>query len=116
MPRHSAQHRRVVGRHAAPSSHRARRLLLAAPALVMPAIVLALAMGVGPAQAGATATVHVSSGNLNVRSAATTNSAIVRPMRNGSVLDISCKVNGQWINGLLRATAQWDRLTTGGYV
>jgi flagellar protein FlgJ len=104
-----------MSRHSA-HSRRARRLLVG-PALAIPATAVALGLGVDAAHAAtAAATVQVSSGTLNVRSAASTSSSIVRSLRNGNAIDITCKVTGQWINGSLRSTSQWDRLATGGYV
>jgi hypothetical protein len=53
---------------------------------------------------------------LNVRSDASTNSAILHQIEHGANLVISCQVTGHNIAGVVRTTRQWDKLSSGGYV
>ena len=47
---------------------------------------------------------------------ATTASAQVATMPNGSRATLTCAVTGQYVHGTVRSTTQWDRLATNGYV
>lgn len=58
----------------------------------------------------------VGSGSVNLRAAASTSSAIKGAAAAGSKLSLACAVNGQYVNGPLRATTQWDKLTDGRFV
>jgi Mannosyl-glycoprotein endo-beta-N-acetylglucosaminidase len=79
----------------------------------------AVALAAAPANAAVTgikATVKTDAAALHVRTGPSTKYPITKNVRNRSVIRLSCKVTGQTVNGKVRRTAQWDRLTTGGYV
>ena len=69
-----------------------------------------------PAQAATTATVRTGDGALRVRAAASTGSAQVGSIANGSRPVLDCAVTGEYIRGAVRATDQWDRRSTGDFV
>ncbi len=91
-----------------------RRLLLG-PLLALCVSGAALVVEPVAAQAATTATVKVS-GTLAARAAATSASAQYGRLKNKAKISIACKVNGQYVKGRVRKTAQWDRLTNGWYV
>jgi uncharacterized protein YraI len=53
---------------------------------------------------------------LNIRTGPGTSYATVGTVRPGTRLTTACQVSGQRIRGWVAASAQWDLLTTGGYV
>ena len=65
--------------------------------------------------ASATATISAP-GSLNVRTAASTRSALVGKLPNGTRVTLVCKVTGERIWGRVRTTNQWDRMSNGRYV
>lgn len=73
-------------------------------------------VGIGPADASVTATVRTQSGGLRVRSGPTLQSSVVGLLSNWSRVQVSCFVVGQYVNGTVRKTRQWNRLTSGRYV
>jgi flagellar protein FlgJ len=92
-----------------------RRLILT-PLLAVCATGAVLGSNLGVAEAATTsATIRVS-GSLKIRSAPSSTSAPVATLRNRAKVAIACQVNGQYVRGSVRKTAQWDRLTNGRYV
>ncbi|HET6212969.1 MAG TPA: sporangiospore maturation cell wall hydrolase GsmA [Micromonosporaceae bacterium] len=69
----------------------------------------------GAAPAGA-AVVRTGGGPLNVRVGAAVTHARVGTLPEGTSITIGCQVIGQTINGWVRRTAAWDRLSNGRYV
>jgi uncharacterized protein YraI len=55
-------------------------------------------------------------GTVNLRSGPSTASTIVGRAAHAAKLSISCAVRGDHVNGTVRATNQWDRLTNGRYI
>lgn len=55
-------------------------------------------------------------GSLNIRTAPTAGASRVGAIANRSEITIVCQVTGQWINGHVRSTAQWNQLNTGNYI
>ncbi len=66
------------------------------------------AAGVGIVKTGGTA--------LNMRSGASSASARTGTVANGSRVSIVCQVVGEHVNGTVRATRVWDRLTNNSFV
>jgi hypothetical protein len=95
---------------------RSARRLLIGPLLAVCASGAMLAVDAAAADAAVNATVKLRSGTLKARVAATASSAQVGTLRNKARVAIACKVNGQYVKGTVRKTAQWDRLTSGQYV
>jgi flagellar protein FlgJ len=92
------------------------RHILAGPMLVLAAGAGAgLAPGAAHAAAGVSATVQVRT-TLMVRAAATLDSKVLGSLRNGQKVTATCSVTGPSVRGSVRTTAQWDKLSTGGYV
>ena len=79
-----------------------------AVAAVAPAVA-----AVAPAVAG---TVKTSGTALNMRLGATSASALVRAVPNGSRVGIACQVLGQTVTGTVRTTRVWDRLTNNYFI
>jgi flagellar protein FlgJ len=92
------------------------RRLAIAPLLAVCASGAIVAITAGPASAATSGTVQLRSGTLKVRAAATSVSAQVATLRNRAKVTIRCKVNGQYTNGSVRKTAQWDLLSSSGYI
>ncbi|MBM2621425.1 sporangiospore maturation cell wall hydrolase GsmA [Actinoplanes sp. LDG1-06] len=85
-----------------------------------PLLVAAVGAGlvVAPAAAnaaGATLTVDVRS-TLKVRSEPSLAAKVVGSLRDNQRVSAVCSVTGQSVRGSVRTTAQWDRLSTGGYI
>jgi murein DD-endopeptidase MepM/ murein hydrolase activator NlpD len=78
-------------------------LSLAAPAAATPK-----AAGVGTVKTGGTP--------LNMRSGASSASTRTATVPNGARVSIVCQVVGEQVNGTVRATRVWDRLTNNGFV
>jgi uncharacterized protein YraI len=55
-------------------------------------------------------------GPLNLRSGPSAGTTQVGTVADGGALSLSCAVTGQYVSGAVRATSQWDRLTSGNYV
>jgi hypothetical protein len=91
-----------------------RRLLLG-PLLALCTSGAVLVVDPAAANAATSGTVKVR-GSLTVRAAATSASAWKGALKNRAKISIACRVNGQYIKGNVRKTAQWDRLTNGNYV
>ncbi|WP_213455410.1 sporangiospore maturation cell wall hydrolase GsmA [Rhizomonospora bruguierae] len=85
-------------------------------------LVLAFALGgvvavpLAAEAATVSATVKVGSGGLNVRSKPTTASAVTGTLKNRAKVAIACWTTGPTIEGSVRRTNQWDRLTSGRYI
>jgi murein DD-endopeptidase MepM/ murein hydrolase activator NlpD len=79
-----------------------------APGAAAPAAAAARAAGVGTVKTGGTA--------LNMRSGASSAAARTGTVANGSRVSIVCQVVGQHVNGTVRATRVWDRLTNNSFV
>jgi murein DD-endopeptidase MepM/ murein hydrolase activator NlpD len=79
-----------------------------------------IATGAAPAVAAvapvAAGTVRTGGTPLNMRVGATSSSALVRGVPNGSRVGIACQVLGETVSGTVRATRVWDRLTNNYYV
>jgi len=77
-------------------------------------------LGVGPAFAAvppvAAGTVKTGGTALNMRVGASSASAMVRAIPNGTRVGIACQVLGQNVIGTVRTTAVWDRLTNGYFL
>ncbi|MBL7258397.1 sporangiospore maturation cell wall hydrolase GsmA [Paractinoplanes lichenicola] len=65
--------------------------------------------------AGATVTVDVRS-TLKVRSAPSLAAKVVGSLRDNQRVAAVCSITGQNVRGSVRTTAQWDKLSTGGYI
>jgi hypothetical protein len=82
--------------------------------LIGPILTLAAAGGVllvdATAASAATTSAIKVSGQLKVRSAPNNGSKIVRQLKNKSKVTLDCRVNGQYVKGSVRKTAQWDRI------
>src|SRR5688572_5507532 len=89
-----------------------RRFLLG-PLLAVAATGAAVCLVVPVAEAATTASVR---GGVNVRSGASSTAKVLSRLRDKQKISIACRVSGQHIRGPVRTTAQWDRLTSGGYV
>jgi flagellar protein FlgJ len=63
-----------------------------------------------------TGTVKSADGNVNVRSAPSTAGPIQRTVPNGAKVSLVCGVVGDLVNGTVRSTTQWNRMTDGGYI
>ena len=63
-----------------------------------------------------TGTVRSTDGAVNVRSGASTQSAVVRSLANGATVQQVCHVAGARVDGTVRTTNLWSRLTDGTYV
>jgi flagellar protein FlgJ len=61
-------------------------------------------------------TVKTNDGPVNVRSGPSSSTTRVGSLANGSRLSLSCYVNGETVRGTVRTSAQWDKLTGGGYI
>jgi hypothetical protein len=59
--------------------------------------------------AATTSTIKVS-GQLKVRSAPNNTSKLIRQLKNKAKVTLDCRVNGQYVKGSVRKTAQWDRI------
>jgi Mannosyl-glycoprotein endo-beta-N-acetylglucosaminidase len=94
---------------------RSPRRLLLGPLLALCASGTVLVVNPAAADAATTATIKVR-GSLAARAAATSASAQYGRFKNKAKISIACKVNGQYVKGNVRKTAQWDRLTNGWYV
>ncbi|MGH3735522.1 MAG: sporangiospore maturation cell wall hydrolase GsmA [Micromonosporaceae bacterium] len=94
-------------------------ILLAVPALVLPAAPAAAhartVPGSAAAAASVTATVRTPGIPLNVRSGPSTRHRMERRLPNGSRVVVSCRTRGQSIRGTVATTNTWARLTAGGY-
>jgi flagellum-specific peptidoglycan hydrolase FlgJ len=82
--------------------------------LLGPILALAAAGGVllldtAAANAATTSTIKVS-GKLKVRSAPNNSSAVIRQLKNKTKVTLDCHVNGQYVKGAVRKTAQWDHI------
>jgi len=78
-------------------------LASAAPAAATPK-----AAGVGTVKTGGTP--------LNMRGGASSGSTLTGTVANGGRVSIVCQVAGDQVNGTVRATRSWDRLTNNSYV
>jgi murein DD-endopeptidase MepM/ murein hydrolase activator NlpD len=86
-------------------------------AVVATGTVTALLAGMGPSHAAddTVGTVH-SGAPLNVRAAATTDSAQLGWLAHGSRVRILCQVDGQLQPGWVRTTSRWNKIAEGRYV
>jgi peptidase M23-like protein len=63
-----------------------------------------------------TGTVRTGGTPLNMRSAASSGSTRIGTLANRSTVSIVCQVVGEHVNGTVRATRVWDRLTNNSFV
>ena len=80
------------------------------------ALSAAALVGIGATAADAATATTTVVGPLNMRTGATTKSAIVGQLKNGAKVTVECKVTGEKIYGRIRTTDQWDRITGGRYI
>jgi flagellum-specific peptidoglycan hydrolase FlgJ len=94
-----------------------RRLLLGA-ILATSATGTTLTIGMEAASAASTvyASVHTLGDPLNVRLSPSTQGTTSSQVPNGAVLPLACQASGSYVNGAVRGSAQWDRLTNGLWV
>jgi murein DD-endopeptidase MepM/ murein hydrolase activator NlpD len=92
-------------------------LLAAASMLggIFPLAAASAAAAAAPKAAG-TGTVKTGGTPLNMRSAASSGSTRIGTIPNGSKVSIVCQVVGEHVNGTVRATRVWDRLTNNSFV
>jgi flagellum-specific peptidoglycan hydrolase FlgJ len=83
--------------------------LLIGPLLALAASGGALLVDTTAAEAATTATIKVS-GKLKVRSGPTNGAKLIRTLKNKQKISIDCRVNGQYVRGTVRNTAQWDHI------
>lgn len=95
--------------------HHARRLLIG-PLLAVCASGALVAVDPTLAMAGSVSVTVKVRGGLTLRSAATSASAWTGYVKNKQRISLACRVNGQYVKGTVRKSAQWDRLTDGRYV
>ena len=60
--------------------------------------------------------VRTADGGVNVRSGPSVQSTIVRKLPDGAPLKVACAVPGATVQGTVRTSAQWNRLTDGSYI
>ncbi|WP_432830335.1 sporangiospore maturation cell wall hydrolase GsmA [Dactylosporangium sp. CA-092794] len=85
-----------------------------APALALAATATTLVVAAAPADA-AVVSVRVK-GSLAARTGAANWFDKTRTLKNKQKVTITCKVNGQYLRGNVRRTAQWDRTLLGDYI
>jgi flagellum-specific peptidoglycan hydrolase FlgJ len=61
-------------------------------------------------------TVRSTDGSVNLRASASTSAAIKGSLASGAKVNLVCGVVGEQVNGTVRATTQWNRLTNGTYI
>jgi len=61
-------------------------------------------------------TVRSGNGSVNIRTAPSTSAAVLRTVTNGAQVQGVCGVVGTMVNGPVRSTTQWNRLSDGGYI
>jgi flagellar protein FlgJ len=86
------------------------------PLLTMSAAAMFIGASVTAAEASSVTTTVAVSGPLNIRTDASTRSAVAGQMKNGATVTLVCKVAGENVRGKLRTTNQWDRMSNGRYV
>jgi flagellar protein FlgJ len=90
--------------------------LLIGPLLALAVSGGALIMDTTAAEAATTATIKVS-GTLKVRSGPANGAKLIRTLKNKQKISVDCRVNGQYVRGTVRKTAQWDHIAgTAQYV
>src|SRR4051812_22100371 len=90
--------------------------LLIGPLLALAVTGGALLVDTTAAGAATTATIKVS-GNLKVRGGPTNGAKLIRTLKNKQKVSIDCRVNGQYVRGTVRKSAQWDHIAgTAQYV
>ncbi len=92
-----------------------RRLLLA-PLLAVCLTAATLVGTLGAARADGETSVRTLGHLLRVRSGPSTQAPVVGLLSNGAAVHLDCQQPGEYVTGAVRNTAQWDRLTSGGYV
>src|SRR6185295_1520386 len=91
------------------SLHRQATKFLLGPILALAAAGGVLLVDTTAAEAATTSAIKVS-GKLKVRSAPNNSGKIIRQLKNKTKVTIDCRVNGQYVKGSVRKTAQWDHL------
>jgi len=91
------------------SLHRQATKFLIGPILALAAAGGVLLVDTTAAEAATTSAIKVS-GKLKVRSAPNNSGKIIRQLKNKTKVTIDCRVNGQYVKGSVRKTAQWDHL------
>jgi flagellar protein FlgJ len=82
---------------------------LLGPILALAAAGGALLVDTTAASAATTSAIKVS-GKLKVRTAPNNSGKIVRQLKNKTKITLDCRVNGQYVKGAVRKTAQWDHI------
>ncbi|MER7002587.1 sporangiospore maturation cell wall hydrolase GsmA [Dactylosporangium sp. NPDC000555] len=85
-----------------------------APALALAATATTLVVAAAPADA-AVISVRVK-GSLAARTGAANWFDQTRTIKNKQKVTVTCRVNGQYLRGNVRRTAQWDRTAAGDYI
>jgi uncharacterized protein YraI len=75
-----------------------------------------VAPAVTDAVAGVTGIVQTAGHSLNARSGPATSYRVTAKLRNRSRVTVVCRVQGEFVDGVVRNTAAWDRLANGRYV
>lgn len=78
--------------------------------------VLAWSAPAAASDAGGSGVVSTGGGRLNVRSTPSLSGKVVGTRNNASRLVLVCQVKGEKVNGRLRTTTMWNKVTGGGYV
>ena len=85
-----------------------------APALALAATMTTLAVATAPADA-VVVSVRVK-GSLPARAGAANWTAQTRTLKNAARVTVTCKITGQYLRGIVRRSAQWDRTALGDYI
>lgn len=70
----------------------------------------------GTAEKFTLATVRSADGKVNVRSGPSTTAKVIGQFVNGTKVNLVCGVTGDYVNGTVRSTNAWDRLSNGYYI
>ena len=88
--------------------------LVLVPAMALAATATTLVVATAPADA-AVISVRVN-GSLAARNGAANWFTQTRKIKNKQKITVTCKVNGQYLRGNVRRTAQWDRTALGDFI
>src|ERR1051325_11501224 len=91
------------------SLHRQATKFLIGPILALAAAGGVLLVDATAAEAATTSAIKVS-GKLKVRGAPNNSGKIIRQLKNKTKVSLDCRVNGQYVKGTVRKTAQWDHI------
>jgi uncharacterized protein YraI len=95
----------------------ARRITVGLALAVVTGVTTVASVQTPAAAATFTGTVRtLSGGPLNVRSGPSTVAMVVGSVANGARVGVVCQTSGEMVQGSVRRTALWDRMTNGRYV